>query len=147
MIKAFAKLSKEVGNLVLIIIGTGSDERRLKSLARRLVCSDKIIFTGHVSDDELWDFYNACDVFATPAWADFDIAPFEALALGKKVVWSSEMSEDLRIHDNVIVADPLVDAFAEGIKKALTKKIDTKLDLREYTWENYFKSFLKAEEN
>ena len=86
-------------------------------------------------------------MFATPAWADFDIAPFEALALGKKVVWSSEMSEDLRIHDNVIVADPLVDAFAEGIKKALTKKIDTKLDLREYTWENYFKSFLKAEEN
>jgi len=145
LIKAFAELSKEVGTLVLVIVGTGPDEKRLKSLASKLNLSNEIMFTGYVCDDELWDFYSACDVFATPAWADFDIAPFEALALGKKVVWSSEMSKDLRMDDYVIVADPSVNDFAEGIKKALMKKVGEKLDLRNFTWENYFKGLFEIE--
>jgi glycosyltransferase involved in cell wall biosynthesis len=69
LIKAFAKLSKKMNDkVILVIVGTGSDEKRLKLLAKQSNCSDKIIFTGFVSDDELWDYYHACDVFACPGW-------------------------------------------------------------------------------
>jgi glycosyltransferase involved in cell wall biosynthesis len=142
LIKAFAKIS-EVGTSILVIVGTGPDEKRLKSIATELSLSKKIIFTGYVPDDLLWDYYYACDVFATPAWADFDIAPFEALAMGKRVVWSSEMSEDLPRGDHVIVADPSVNGFAEGIKTALMKRVNGKLDLQDFTWESYFKELFK----
>jgi glycosyltransferase involved in cell wall biosynthesis len=147
LIKAFAELSKEMGPLVLVIVGAGPDEKRLKSLASKLNLSNEIMFTGYVCDDELWDFYSACDVFATPAWADFDIAPFEALAMGKSVVWSSEMSEDLQRGDYVIVADPSINGFAEGIKTALMKKVNGKLDLQDFTWESYFKDLFKIEKD
>ena len=143
LMKAFAKLITEFNDIVLVIVGTGPNKAKLTALAKKLGLNGRIIFTGYVNDDELWDYYAAWEVFATRAWADFDIAPYEALALQKKVVWSSEMAEDPRMHEYVIVTDPSVDDFAEGIKKALMTKVNTKLDLRRYTWENYFKTIFK----
>ena len=142
LIKAFASVRPKFDDVVLIIVGSGSDEGRLTALVKELGLGDKIIFTGHVKDDELWDYYAGCDVFATPAWAEFDIAPYEALALQKKVVWSSEMADDLLKDERVIAAEPTSEGFAEGIEKALMMKIRGKLDLQEYTWENYCKKIL-----
>jgi glycosyltransferase involved in cell wall biosynthesis len=142
LIKAFAAVCAKFDDVVLIIVGSGSDEGRLTALVRELKLGDKIIFTGHVKDDELWDYYAACDLFASPAWADFDIAPYEALALQKKVVWSSEMADDLLKDERVIAVEPTTKGFIEGIQKMLTMKIRGKLDLQEYTWENYCKKIL-----
>jgi glycosyltransferase involved in cell wall biosynthesis len=141
LIHSFSKLSQEFSDIVLIIVGTGPEEKKLKDLVKSLKIDDRVLFTGFVNDDELWDYYAACDVFATPAWADFDITPFEALSMQKNVVWSSEMARNLVKDGHVVVAEPYVDAFAEGIKKALENKVQTKIDLREFTWDNYFKRF------
>jgi glycosyltransferase involved in cell wall biosynthesis len=142
LIKAFAGVRAKFDDVVLIIVGSGSDKGRLTALVKGLGLGDKIIFTGHVKDDELWDYYAACDVFVTPAWAEFDIAPYEALALQKKVVWSSEMADDLLKDERVIAAEPTSEEFAEDIQKALMVKIRGKLDLQDYTWESYCKKIL-----
>jgi hypothetical protein len=79
-----------------------------------------------------------------PNWADFAIAPYEALALQKKVVWSSEMEmdESLAKNKHIFAADTTVDDFAGAIKKALTTKVLENEDLSDYTWEKYFDNIL-----
>ncbi|GAH35602.1 unnamed protein product, partial [marine sediment metagenome] len=115
LMKSFITLSKKVDKAILIIVGTGPDEERLKSLAKQLNCSDTIVFTGFVNDDELWDYYHACDVFACPAWMTSPITTYEALAFNKKVVWSSEASEPDEILNSPLVymANPNPDSFAD----------------------------------
>jgi glycosyltransferase involved in cell wall biosynthesis len=142
LIKAFAKLSTKMDNVVLIIVGTGPDEKRLKSLAEKLNCSNKILFTGFVNDDELWDYYHACDVFACPGWTTSPITAYEALAFQKKVVWSSEASEpDEILNDpHVFLANPDPESFADALQNAINAKIETHIDLSKYTWDNYFKT-------
>ena len=146
LIKAFVKLSKKVDNAVLVIVGTGPDEKRLRSLTKQLNCSDKIIFTGFVSDDELWDYYHACDVFAFPGWTTSPITTYEALAFQKKVVWSSEASEpDETLNSpQVFIANPDPDSFADALQRALKANVKTSIDLSKYTWSNYFETVHKA---
>jgi len=142
LIKAFAKLTTDFDNIILVIVGIGPEMRKLKYLTKKLGLQDKVIFTGYVNDNELWDYYAACDLFATPAWADFDLTPYEAMAMQKRVVWSSEMAGDLLKDERVVSANPTVEDFAKGIKKAITMKINKKIDIQEYTWENYFTKLL-----
>lgn len=142
LIKAFTKLSKKVDNAVLVIVGIGPDEKRLKSLAKQSNCSDRVVFTGFVNDDELWDYYHACDVFACPGWTTSPITAYEALAFQKKVVWSSEASEPDEILNSpyVFIANPDPDSFADALRKALYANVETRMDLGNFTWNNYFKT-------
>src|SRR5207249_4664609 len=83
----------------------------------------RVKFLGYIPEDELPDYLVACDVFVHPNWADFAISPYEALALGRKVVWSSEMEvdDDLRRGDNLFVAAPTVEAMAAAIRAELAR--------------------------
>ncbi|GAI56514.1 unnamed protein product, partial [marine sediment metagenome] len=74
--------------------GVGQKEEKFKKLAIRLNIAGKVEFVGYIKEEELWDYYTSCDVFAHPDHADFAIAPYEALALQKNVVWSTEMEVD-----------------------------------------------------
>jgi len=140
LIKAFAVLSNEMKDTVLVIGGKGPDEGSLKKLAKDLGVRDRIKFVGFIDEEELRDYYAACDVFAYPGWADFAITVYEALALQKNVVCSTEMEIDQRIlaTGRVFPADPSVGDFVEALKKALTAEIKTKIDLGDYTWDKYF---------
>ena len=140
LIKSFAKSCKNMGDKILIIIGTGPDEKRLKSLAKQLNCSNNIRFTGFVSDDKLWDYYYSCDVFASPGWTTSPITTYEALAFNKKVVWSSEASEpDEILNDpHVFPAAPDSNSFAVALQNALNTKVMMSTDLGKYTWNIFF---------
>jgi len=148
LIKAFAKVVEEIRDVVLVIVGGGGREyeMRLKNLAKNLNCLEKVIFTGFLSDDRLWDYYAACDVFACPAWVTSPITCYEALAFNKKVVWTSEASEPEEIlrEEHVFLAEPTVDDFAKALKKALSTRVERKINLRGYTWENYFDTVFKV---
>ena len=146
LIKSFAKLSTKMDNVVLIIAGIGPDEKRLKSLARKLNCLNKIMFAGFVNDDELWDYYHACDLFACPGWTTSPITAYEALAFQKKVVWTSEASEPDEILNSplVFIANPDSDAFADALQEALNSNAKGSVDLSNYTWNDYFKTVYKA---
>jgi len=140
LIKAFKLLSEKIRKIALIIGGIGSEEKNLKNLAEKLNLRDKVKFVGFIEEEDLWDYYSACDVFVHPNWADFAIAPYEALALQKKVVWSTEMETDESIMKSgrIFVADPTVGDFAKAIERALTTEIRGRADLSDYMWERYF---------
>jgi glycosyltransferase involved in cell wall biosynthesis len=75
-IRAFGRTGQR-----LLIVGSGPEYRRLKSLASR-----NVEFTGRVSDDQLRGLYASCRAFLLPGEEDFGITPVEALASGKPVI-------------------------------------------------------------
>jgi glycosyltransferase involved in cell wall biosynthesis len=67
--------------LPLVIIGSGRDENRLKSIA-----GPTIRFTGRLSDEEVLNYYAHCRAFILPGEEDFGITPLEAQASGRPVI-------------------------------------------------------------
>lgn len=82
-------------NLKYIISGTGPDEKYLKDLALKTFgenFSEKIIFTGEISEEEKWTFLSLSDIFMMPArniagdYEGFGIVFLEAGLLSKPVI-------------------------------------------------------------
>lgn len=67
--------------LSLVIIGSGRDEDRLKSIA-----GPTIRFMGRLSDQEVLHYYAHCRAFILPGEEDFGITPLEAQASGRPVI-------------------------------------------------------------
>lgn len=75
-VQACTKLNKK-----LIVIGNGSELKRLKSLA-----GPSITFAGELSDKEVTKHYLNCKAFIFTAFEDFGITPVEAMSAGKPVI-------------------------------------------------------------
>jgi len=76
VVRAFNKME-----LPLVIIGTGSEEDKLKSIAK-----ENIKFTGHLTDKELASYYQRARAFIFPQEEDFGIVALEAQAAGTPVI-------------------------------------------------------------
>jgi len=149
LIRAFVKVTQEIEDVILVIVGSGGYEIILRNLAKNLDCSEKVIFVGFVDDNELWDYFATCDIFAFPGWTSRGLTLFEALAFNKKVVLSSEgasmrVPKEVFSDPHMFLAEPEVDAFAETMKEALTIEVKTKIDLSKYTWDKCFERIFKA---
>ncbi|NQE05723.1 D-inositol-3-phosphate glycosyltransferase [ANME-1 cluster archaeon GoMg1] len=144
LIKSFARILPKYGNLYLLIGGTGEEEERLKKLAKELDITERVKFLGFIPDAELFDYYAACDVFAFPSWTTSGITPYEALAVGKKVVWTTEADEPILGDEHVFLADPVVEDFAIGLEEAINADVKGKADLSDYTWDKYFETVYRA---
>ncbi len=73
----------------LWIVGTGPLENSLKNLVREKGMADRVVFLGHVSDEDLVAYYHACDVFALPSITNqemFGLVQLEAMACRKPVI-------------------------------------------------------------
>ena len=67
LVKAFAKLRKEIGDSVLIIIGRGECREELELLSKNLNIKDSVYFMGYVEDELLPPYYLLCDVCVVPS--------------------------------------------------------------------------------
>ena len=84
-----AAASAGLASSKLLIVGDGDLKPSYQDEAARLGISERVIFTGGVSDDELPDHYRAADVFAFPSIDKseaFGVAALEALSSGLPVV-------------------------------------------------------------
>ncbi|MCL5020029.1 MAG: glycosyltransferase [Patescibacteria group bacterium] len=75
-IKAFNKLK-----LPLKIIGTGSEEKRLKKMAK-----PNIEFLSNLTDEELLGYYKESSALIFPGIEDFGLVILEALSFGKPII-------------------------------------------------------------
>lgn len=75
------------GNLrkKLVVIGSGSQGKRLRKLASRYKDAS-ITFTGRIRDDEVRDYLQRCRALIFCAEEDFGIIPVEAQACGRPVI-------------------------------------------------------------
>jgi glycosyltransferase involved in cell wall biosynthesis len=65
----------------LIVVGNGSELKKLKSIA-----GSNIIFIENASDSEVTKYVKNCHAFLFPGNEDFGITPVEAMAAGKPVI-------------------------------------------------------------
>jgi len=88
LIEAFARLSRKVGRVELIIAGTGSEERKLKALVRKRQIADRIEFLGFIEESEKPALLASADIACFPSLfgESFGIVLVEAMAAGAGVV-------------------------------------------------------------
>ncbi len=80
-------LLKTFPNLHYLVVGEGSDKKRLKDMAEDLGVSNKVTFCGFVHDDLIDDYYLAADLFVMPSTGEgFGIVFLEAMAAGVPVI-------------------------------------------------------------
>lgn len=161
LIKAFAKLEKEIKNSFLLIAGKGSFEQEAKNLAKSLEIKN-IKFLGPVDKEHIGFYYSICDVFVLPStFRDYDAECWglvlnEAMAFGKPVISTDAVggAYDLIIdgingfrvkHDNV-------EEIYKALKTILTNdklrkrmgKESKKLIETKFNYENMSKGFEEA---
>jgi glycosyltransferase involved in cell wall biosynthesis len=92
-IEALARLHGEFPDLRYVLVGTGQDESRLRALASQRGVSERVIFAGALSDDELSEAYATSTVYVGFSRLDkrinvegFGISFVEASASGIPVV-------------------------------------------------------------
>lgn len=102
LIKAFAKISKDITELKLFLAGAGSDRNKLEQLTEKLNCKNKVRFLGNINETSLVEYYNASDIFCLPSKNEgTPNVIVEALLCGTPVVASSVGGIPNVIKDNV----------------------------------------------
>jgi len=67
VIKSLKMILEKFPNTIYLIAGDGPNNQNLKKLAKSLNISDKVIFFGNTSNDDLQIFYRLCSVFVMPS--------------------------------------------------------------------------------
>lgn len=161
LIKAFAKLEKEIKDSFLLIAGKGSFEQEAKNLAKSLNIKN-IKFLGPVDKEHIGFYYSICDVFVLPStFRDYDAECWglvlnEAMAFGKPVVSTDAVGGAYDLINNGIngfmVKHGNVEELYSALKKILTddklrKKMgeeSKKLIKTKFNYNNMSKGFEKA---
>lgn len=87
LIQAVADLANQFPKLHLVLAGSGDDIPRLRELAQRSGCAERIHFFTSLSRQELAACYAHADVFALPSLGEgFGLVFLEAMAMKKPVI-------------------------------------------------------------
>ena len=90
LLKAFQSNAGMMQDASIVLVGSGSEEGKLKEYCEQNNLSGRVIFAGYKQPVELPRYYAAADVFAFPTlWEPFGIVVGEALASGLPVICSS----------------------------------------------------------
>ena len=126
VIGALPRVIPEIPNVVYILGGSGDGMRGVKQLVKDNNVEDRVILPGFITDEELVDYYNLCDVFVMPSKKEgFGIVFLEALACGKPVIaGNQDGSRDPLLNGELgILIDPdSVNETAKAIIKVLSGK-------------------------
>ncbi len=79
----------QLPDAISVVAGTGPMIVPWKTLAQELGVSERVLFVGDVSDDDLPAFYQAADIYVLPANVRaeaFGVAIIEAMACGLPIV-------------------------------------------------------------
>jgi glycosyltransferase involved in cell wall biosynthesis len=100
----------------LVVVGDGSERRRLEALA-----GPTVEFLGRRGDDEVAELLARCRAFLFPGWEDFGIAPVEAQAAGRPVIAYGRGGAAETVVDGatgVLFEEQTVDSLAEAMLRA-----------------------------
>jgi len=140
VVKAF----NQIPNRKLVIIGDGSERKKLERLAGK-----NIKFLGYRTDTVVNEYYQNCRLFIASAHdEDFGITPIEAMAAGKPVLAlrSGGFLETITEDTGEFYDENTPESLLKGLIKILEKTFDSHT-IREYattfSTEN-FKEKMKA---
>ncbi len=150
LISYVSRLSNEIKNLVLLIVGTGSATLSLKKYAKKMHIEDKVIFVENVTDEERKCYFHLFDAFVTGSDFELQGSPyFESAYCGTPIIAKEDEAIDGLFKDkkNAYIYKDFYQ-FAERIEKALFGKnkeiISNAKELtKEYSPDKWAKQMLK----
>jgi glycosyltransferase involved in cell wall biosynthesis len=103
LIKSAPFVLKETPKTKFVIAGKGSEEKKLKELAKSLGVEDNVKFVGFIRNDELPQYLNTVDVYVSTSLSDAGIAAStaEAMACGLPVVITDVADNRKWVEDGV----------------------------------------------
>src|SRR5271157_6022209 len=124
LIQAFARLVRAYPQLKHRLVLAGKETwfaGRVREAARESGVGDRIQFFGFVSDQDLLQLYNACDLFVFPSFYEgFGLPALEAMACGRAVVCANTTALPEVVDGAAIVFDPYrVDEIVRAIADLL----------------------------
>ena len=91
IIQSLPAIRRQIPNIHYLLVGKGDDRERIEAMVKTTDVGDCVTLAGFVSDNELADYYNLCDVFAMPSKGEgFGIVYLEALACGKPTIGGNQ---------------------------------------------------------
>ena len=118
LILAFKVAKTSIPSAKLVIVGKDYDTQYSEAL--RKICNHDVIFAGFVSDEELPDYYAACDVYATCSLVEgFNMPLVEAQACGKPVVAFNIGPHREIIRNGFLVDEGNIEKFGETLIQVL----------------------------
>ncbi|HSI61479.1 MAG TPA: glycosyltransferase [Candidatus Saccharimonadia bacterium] len=126
LLKAFANVTQDDHNAILVIAGQGkpSYETGLQNLAASLQLEKDVLWTGFLDGDDKYAALAAADVFVLPSHSEnFGIALVEALAAGKACIATDgvAVADDMRQGDaGLVIPCNDVPALTAAMNQLLT---------------------------
>ena len=157
LLKEVQKLRKD--NVKLLIVGDGSERRRLEKMCGTLGLEKKVIFLGIREDVER--FYSIADIFISPSkYEPFGQVILEAMASGLPCVTFKRMLPEYEVAADEIIEDAVtgycVNPYEkDGFRKRLIYLIENpeirkkmgeagrRVCQKKYTWEGHAKKLLE----
>jgi glycosyltransferase involved in cell wall biosynthesis len=150
LIHAFKIVSEHDKDALLYIVGEGPEMKHLIELSIDLGLSDKVIFFGRVSEEDMENFYSLASVFVMPSVSEpFGITALEAVASKTPTIVSlqSGASEILKnvfkvdFWDSQQIADLIIGLFKyRAVGEVMSNEAYS--ELTDITWENSAKKFI-----
>jgi len=102
VVRGFALASKKVPDLVLVLVGSGSLEARIRRLVKGLGIGDRVYFTGRVPRQELISMCDEADVYVSASLSDsMHGSLMEAICRGTPAIVSDSETNREWIQDGV----------------------------------------------
>lgn len=152
LIKSMRYVLKDKTEVMLYLVGEGTQKERLQSLINEYDLNKNVILAGGGKPfEEISRWMNACDIFILPSLSEsFGVVQIEAMACGKPVVATKNGgSEEIIINGmlGILVEPRDVSELAKGILKGLETKWDVKY-IEEYAelfkWERIVERILEV---
>lgn len=92
LIKAIPVIKQSIPNVLYAIIGDGEEKQKLQTLVETLKIQDNVLFMSEISDEQMIQAYQQCDIFALPNRTvgqdieGFGMVLVEAQACGKPII-------------------------------------------------------------
>jgi L-malate glycosyltransferase len=156
LINAFAVLTSRnrSKSLKLLVIGVGSQERKLKKMVSDLKLEDDVVFTGRIAFSEISNYFNMLDVLVNISdYESFGVSVIEAMACEKPVIATNtgglkEIIENSTFGSLVEVGDVEQTAnemekylLNPDLKRKVGKAARTKV-IERYSWSNNIKQMI-----
>ena len=143
LINLFFEYLKTNDNALLLLIGSGSLERKIKNKVEMLGISTKVIFLGNIPNVN--DYYNAMDLFILPSFHEgLPVVGIEAQISSLPCVFSDKITKEVKISstDDFVSLNASVKYWIEKIEKfrnsqknyrRKNEEIDSKYDIKDAT--------------
>ncbi len=131
LVETFSKMITDVQReVVIIFLGKDRIQGKLQKKIEEKHLSDKFIYIGAVSSEEMKQYYSIADGLIMPSYAEgLSIAALEIISYGKPVIMfsDSECAEDLNDSKVVVLAkERTSECLAKSIEEWYSKEWDFK---------------------